>query len=240
MEERRPENIALLEQYLAELRETGPLTETEKVTLPPLLKEKDSYALNRMVNAYLPYVEEIAQEYVDLNFWRTMPELIHEGNYALLEAVKAFDWDRPDAFTAYAYNRICDAIENYLLEYHMSMELDEEENEEFIFFPINAWKRSNVIPDPDYVEKLRSMSGTGTDSNEVRKYLMRNGVTFHDREWQAVILRLGLDDNVPFCRKDVCIATGLPMSQAERIDHMLAEPIRHLLYLEKRRKFLKK
>ena len=239
MEKLRPESIALLKQYLAELRETGPLTEAEKETLPRLLKEKDSYALTRMVNAYLPYVEEIVREYVDRQIWITMPDLTAEGNRALLDAVKSFDWDRPGDFTAYAHDKICNAIECFLLEYYMNAELSEEEMEEMAYCPISARKRPNCVPDPDYVEKLRGMAESGTDSNEVRKYLTRNGVIFDDLEWPAVILRLGLDGNAPFCRKDVCISTGLPMKRMERIEQKLTEPIKRLHYLEKRRDFLK-
>ena len=236
MEKIRTENVDPVELYLEDIRQIQPLTEAEKATLPPLLKEKDSHAVNRMVETYLPYVAEIAQEYRDLNFWRNMPDLIDEGNTALVEAVKTFDWNHPEEFTAYAYDRICDAMENFLMYYHMEMDLPDDD---FVDFPFSTWRESKSQPDPDYEKKLRGMAGTGTPSDEARQYLEGNGVFFDDYEWQAVILRLGLDDNVRFCRKDVCIATGFSMERVERIDRVLTGPIRHLLYLEKRRKFLK-
>ena len=96
-------------------------------------------------------------------------------------------------------------------------------------------RKPEIMPDADYEKKLPAMLDAPAGSRELRQYLERNGLTFYDRDWQAVVLWYGLDSNIRHCRKDISLATGLSMRYIDITVHRLSEPIRRRRRMERRR-----
>ena len=252
MEEIREKEIDLVELYLAEIGNVEPLSEAEKATLPRLLKEKDPDAMDRMAWVYVTKVVDIAREYMDLEESRRFEtlDLIQDGNNGLIEAVKTHDWDHPEDFPAYVRDLICEFIERGILydcshnygirhitEKILNREMAELQKMAVDFGPEPDTKTE---PSPDYPETLQSMLDAPADSHELRQYLARNGVIYHDLEWPVMILRLGLEGNAKHCRKDISKITGFSMLRIDLIEKKLYEPINRLRYLKRRQERLER
>ena len=241
MEKIRTENVDPVELYLAEIAEFEPVTEEEKATLPPLLKEKDPHAVERMTVAYLMQVVDIAREYKNLRDPHVIGpvlDLIQEGNTGLVKAVETHDWDHPEDFPAYVYRRICLAMEDSILNSCVDFRIPTPSVEALrgrtVKEPQKPGRKPEIMPDADYEKNLPAMLDAPAGSRELRQYLERNGLTFHDRDWQAVVLWYGLDGNIRHCRKDISLATGLSMRYIDLTVHRLSEPIRRRRRMERR------
>ena len=247
MEEIKTENVDPVELYLAEIASFEPVTEAEKATLPPLLKEKDSHAMERMAVAHLMMVVDIAREYKNLRdpyVIGPVLDLIQEGNTGLVKAIETHDWDHPEDFPAYVYRCIClameDSILNSCVDFRIPTPLPESLHARSEEAAEKTERKPEILPDADYKEKLRAMLDAPAESHELRQYLERNGVTFYDQDWQAVVLWYGLDGNARHCRKDISIATGLALRYIDITIHKLSEPVRRRRRMERQRKFREK
>ena len=213
---------ALLELYLEHIRNVPPLSESEKETLPRLLKEKDSHATARMVDGHLQDVLDVIREYREL--WEEPraiqeAELIQEGYSGLIYAVKTFDWDHPEDFPAHMYNCIGlsldDLVRQYMYRFRYNEELIRTLNEKYRLAKAQGQIPPVSLPnrDPDYTERLEQMIVEKAPADEIRRYMAQNGAVFTDPEWQAMALRMGLGDGKPRCIKVISDLTGLSMEQ---------------------------
>lgn len=99
-EETREQSRANLGVYLSEIVRIPLLSREEEQALAARVRAGDERAKQRMVEANLRLVVQIARRY--LNRGLPLPDLIEEGNLGLLRAVEKFDPDRGTRFSTYA------------------------------------------------------------------------------------------------------------------------------------------
>jgi RNA polymerase sigma factor (sigma-70 family) len=99
-DETREQSRANLGVYLAEISRIPLLSRGEEQALAARVRAGDERAKERMVEANLRLVVQIARRY--LNRGLPLPDLIEEGNLGLLRAVEKFDPDRGTRFSTYA------------------------------------------------------------------------------------------------------------------------------------------
>lgn len=99
-EESREQSRANLAVYLAEIAKIPLLSREEEQALAERVRAGDEAAKQRMIEANLRLVVQIARRY--LNRGLPLPDLIEEGNLGLLRAVEKFDPGRGTRFSTYA------------------------------------------------------------------------------------------------------------------------------------------
>src|SRR5262249_60588921 len=99
-EETRDTSRANLAVYFQEIARIPLLTAAEEIALGRRVQAGDEAAKQRMVEANLRLVVQIARRY--RNRGLPLPDLIEEGNIGLLRAVEKFDPDRGAGFSTYA------------------------------------------------------------------------------------------------------------------------------------------
>jgi RNA polymerase sigma factor (sigma-70 family) len=99
-EETRDTSRANLTVYFQEIGRIPLLTAAEEVALGRRVQAGDEAAKQRMVEANLRLVVQIARRY--RNRGLPLPDLIEEGNIGLLRAVEKFDPERGARFSTYA------------------------------------------------------------------------------------------------------------------------------------------
>ena len=98
-DETREQSRANLGVYLGELARIPLLSREEEQSLARRVRAGDEAAKQRMVEANLRLVVQIARRY--RNRGLPLPDLIEEGNLGLLRAVEKFDPDRGTRFSTY-------------------------------------------------------------------------------------------------------------------------------------------
>jgi RNA polymerase primary sigma factor len=104
----------LIEAYWKDIEHFQPLSRAEETALVRRARGGDESATEALVTANLRFVVSVAKRYN--NFGLSFAELISEGNYGLLEAVKRFDETRGFKFITYAVWWIRQAILKALAE----------------------------------------------------------------------------------------------------------------------------
>jgi RNA polymerase sigma factor (sigma-70 family) len=99
-DETRETSRANLGVYLSEIARIPLLTREEEQALARRVRAGDEAAKQRMIEANLRLVVQIARRY--LNRGLALPDLIEEGNLGLLRAVEKFEPDRGTRFSTYA------------------------------------------------------------------------------------------------------------------------------------------
>jgi RNA polymerase sigma factor (sigma-70 family) len=99
-DETRETSRANLGVYLSEISRIQLLTREEEQELARRVRAGDEAAKQRMIEANLRLVVQIARRY--LNRGLPLPDLIEEGNLGLLRAVEKFEPERGTRFSTYA------------------------------------------------------------------------------------------------------------------------------------------
>jgi RNA polymerase primary sigma factor len=99
-EETRDTSRANLAVYLREIGRIPLLTREQEVELAARVRAGDEKAKERMVEANLRLVVQVARRYINRGL--ALPDLIEEGNLGLLRAVDKFEPDRGTRFSTYA------------------------------------------------------------------------------------------------------------------------------------------
>ena len=102
------------ELYWRDIKDARTLTRAEEVELFKQAKAGSEEARQKLILANLRFVVRVAREYKDYGL--SLIELISEGNFGLLEAVKRFDETRGFKFITYAVWWIRQAILKALAE----------------------------------------------------------------------------------------------------------------------------
>ncbi|MBT3346559.1 MAG: RNA polymerase sigma factor RpoD/SigA [Gemmatimonadetes bacterium] len=103
-----------VEAYWRDIRDYTPLSRKQETELVQRARSGDDSAADELVTANLRFVVSVAKKYN--NYGMSFLELIAEGNYGLLEAVKRFDETRGFKFITYAVWWIRQAILKALAE----------------------------------------------------------------------------------------------------------------------------
>jgi RNA polymerase sigma-32 factor len=129
-----------LGRYLSEIRRYPLLTPEEEHRLAVDYKEYgDRQAAYRLVTANLRLVVMIARRYE--NAFRTLFDLIQEGNIGLMEAVKKFDPYRGVRFPSYAVWWIRAYIIRYLMNNFRMVKLGTTQAQRRLFFNLQKEKQ---------------------------------------------------------------------------------------------------
>lgn len=103
-----------MESYWRDIQHYQPLSRKKEFELVKQARAGDEEAMHALVNANLRFVVSIAKEYT--GYGMSFIELISEGNFGLIEAVRRFDETRGFKFITYAVWWIRQAILKALAE----------------------------------------------------------------------------------------------------------------------------
>ena len=98
-----PEGIAIndpVRMYLKEIGKVPLLKSSEEVELAKMIEDGDVIAKNKLAEANLRLVVNIAKRYIGKNM--LLLDLIQEGNLGLIKAVEKFDYRKGYRFSTYA------------------------------------------------------------------------------------------------------------------------------------------
>lgn len=101
-----------LQSYFREIGTTALLTRSEEISLGRRVRNGDTEARERMINANLRLVVKIAKPYAGMAVH--LSDLIAEGNIGLMKAVERFDPDAAFRFSTYASWWIKQAVQRAL------------------------------------------------------------------------------------------------------------------------------
>jgi RNA polymerase sigma-32 factor len=103
-----------LSRYMTMVQEMPQLTREEEIELTRAWKERaDERAADQLVRAHLRYVVAIALKY--RRYGVPLSELIAEGNFGVVHALKKFDPERGNRFVTYAAYWIRAYVLNYVI-----------------------------------------------------------------------------------------------------------------------------
>ena len=91
---------ASLDKYLQEIGKEDLITVEEEVELAQRIRKGDQRALEKLTRANLRFVVSVAKQYQNQGL--SLPDLINEGNLALIKAAEKFDETRGFKFISYA------------------------------------------------------------------------------------------------------------------------------------------
>ncbi|MCK9170283.1 MAG: RNA polymerase sigma factor RpoD/SigA [Treponema sp.] len=143
------ENI--LAMYLKDINKIPLLSREEETELALKAKNGDTAAKNKIVNANLRFVVNVAKKYQ--NHGLDLPDLISEGNIGLLTAIDRFDVDKGYHFISYAVWWIRQSILKSICEKSRAIRL-----------PLN---RANELVQIEHARK--AVTGDKTEEEEFRE-----------------------------------------------------------------------
>ncbi|MEI7688872.1 MAG: sigma-70 family RNA polymerase sigma factor [Candidatus Nomurabacteria bacterium] len=109
-----PRSIESVNTYLSEISKTPLLTIDDEIELAQRIRNGDSDALQKLVNANLRFAFSVAKQYQNQGL--ELPDLINEANSGLIEAAERFDETRGFKFISYAVNWVRQSILKALAE----------------------------------------------------------------------------------------------------------------------------
>lgn len=211
--------------YLKEIGVNNPLTREEEGYLSKRWREKrDIMARNKLVEANLKFVTNIARNYKGLGL--SYSDLIQEGNAGLFKAVDRFDPDKGFKFISYAVNWIRQSILEALNKKNSlkSMELPNETNytdlddEMKIDLTLDDISLDDVYLDLSDDEKRREK-----DIYDVTKFLL-TGLT--SREKYIVCQYNGIDEKKPKTLEEIGKKLGITKERVRQINEKAMKKLR--------------
>src|ERR1700734_4201172 len=138
-----------LTRYLQEIRKFPMLEPEEELSLAHRWREReDSEAAHRLVTSHLRLVAKIAMGY--RGYGLPLSELISEGNFGMMQAVKRFDPDRGFRLATYAMWWIRAAIQEYILHSWSLVKMGTTAAQKKLFFNLRRLKgQMQAIDDGD-------------------------------------------------------------------------------------------
>lgn len=111
----------LINAYFRDIRNIPILTEEEEQELLLKAQDGDNEAVNKLIESNLRFVVSIAKQYQGRGL--ELIDLISEGNFGLIEAIKSFDQSRNVRFLSYAIWWIKQCIGNAIVKYGKTVKL---------------------------------------------------------------------------------------------------------------------
>lgn len=139
-----PKKYDQLDTYIREINKYNLLTKEEEYQLAKRLEEdKDPEAAAKLINSNLRFVVKIAYQYKNYGFKLT--DLIQEGNYGLIMAVKKFDKEKGFRLITYAVWWIKAYIKNYIINNWSLIKVGTTQAQKRLFFKLKEEMRKNDI-----------------------------------------------------------------------------------------------
>jgi len=171
-DESRETSRANLGVYLAEIARIPLLTREEEQALARRVRAGDEAAKQRMVEANLRLVVQIARRY--RNRGLPLPDLIEEGNLGLLRAVEKFEPERGTRFSTYATWWIRQAVTRALANQARTIRLPVHVEVLLARYVREQRRLTQVLGRPPTAEELAQALGTSereiAELEEVRQH----------------------------------------------------------------------
>lgn len=162
------EDISYLELYLEELDKLPQLTEAQKLALSMGAMAGEAAAKHRLLEAYLPYVVDIAKLYAGQGVY--LEDLIGEGNVALTMGVEMLGaLEKPEEVQGTLGKLIMDAMEEFIEENISEKKTDKKVEERVNKVADRARELSEELRRKVTVGEL--MDETGMSEKEIRDAL---------------------------------------------------------------------
>ncbi len=144
MSKNLPKAYDQLDAYIKEINKYPILTPEEELELAKELREtNDPMVAAKLVNSNLRFVVKIAYQYKNYGF--KVEDLIQEGNYGLILAVKKFDLDKGYRLITYAVWWIKAYIKSYIINNWSLIKIGTTQNQKKLFFKLKEEMRKNDI-----------------------------------------------------------------------------------------------
>lgn len=179
-----------LDIYFREIKKYKSLSKEEEHTLIKKIKNGDKASLNKLINANLKFVVNIAKGYrrADIPF----NDLISEGNLALLKAVEKFDETKNVKFISYAVWWIRYYIQTFIDNYSKGTVntsdsynyIDNTVSDSFENYNIN---NANVI-NANFEDEIISLQDQQASINQLSECLQ-------ERERKILMLYFGMSND---------------------------------------------
>ncbi len=171
------EDAGYLEIYLEELKGLPQVSESEKQALSMEAMAGDGNAKHRLLEAYLPYVADIAKLYAGQG--TEIEDLIGEGNVALAGGIEMLGaLEKPDEVAGMLGKMIMDAMEELIDEDHAERKTDQKVEKRVNKVADKARELAQELRRKVTVEEL--MEETGMSEKEIRDAIRISGDKIED------------------------------------------------------------
>ena len=162
------EDVSYLELYLEELTKLPQVSEAQKLALSMAAMAGEKNAKHRLLEAYLPYVVDIAKLYAGQGAY--LEDLIGEGNVALTMGMEMLGaLEKPEEVQGTLGKLVMDAMEEFIEENISEKKTDKKVEERVNKVADKAKELSEELRRKVTVEEL--MEETGMSEKEIRDAL---------------------------------------------------------------------
>lgn len=159
------EDAGYLKLYMEELKELPKVSESEKLAFSMEAMAGDADAKHRLLEAYLPYVTDIAKLYAGQG--TDIEDLIGEGNVALAAGIEMLGaLEKPEEAAGMLGKMIMDAMEDLIEEDHAERKTDQKVEKRVNKVADKARELAQELRRKVTVEEL--MEETGMSEKEIR------------------------------------------------------------------------
>ena len=204
--------------YFKDIANNKPLSRAEEKRLSKRWKEQhDINARNKLIEANLKFVANIAQNYKGLGL--SYSDLIQEGNNGLFRAVDKFEPERGNKFISYAVNWIREGILTALKKRN-SLPSDELPNN---IDDIDDDSNNDITIDSNFIANVEQEKQKENDVNTVLKILMED---LSEREKYIVMKYNGIGEKKPKTLEEIGNVLGLTKERVRQINEKAMKKLR--------------
>ena len=219
-----------VKQYYKDLKKYSPMSKDEERKLLIKAKNNDLNAQNKILEANLRFVFEVAKRYKGNGV--PLEDLISEGNMGLIKAIQKFDLSRDVKFYSYAVWWIKQSIIAFLKE-NYNKNIIEKSEETLFNNSIDNSKMSDCEDDRvHYMESIMSNESDLNDlekNNEISFIITKTLNDFDERSKEMIIKYYGLDGDEPMTLSEVGEIYGISKERVRQICKKSLETLKNKL-----------
>lgn len=219
-----------VKQYYKDLKKYSPMSKDEERKLLIKAKNNDLNAQNKILEANLRFVFEVAKRYKGNGV--PLEDLISEGNMGLIKAIQKFDLSRDVKFYSYAVWWIKQSIIAFLKE-NYNKNIIEKSEETLFNNSIDNSKLSDCEDDRvHYMESIMSNESDLNDlekNNEISFIITKTLNGFDERSKEMIIKYYGLDGDEPMTLSEVGEIYGISKERVRQICKKSLETLKNKL-----------
>ncbi len=198
-----------------------PLSRQEESECFARLKNGDESARGVLIEHNLRLVAHIVNKYYSLA--KDRDDLISIGCIGLIKAVDSFDASNGTRFATYASKCLQNEI---LMHFRASKKLN---NEVSVNEAIDTDKDGDALTYVDIISTPDTIADDIDRKTKSEKMIRIINEQLEERERKIIIMRYGLDGNVPITQKEAARRLGISRSYVSRIEKSSLEKIKELL-----------